>query len=75
MNMAAIIVGSVCMKNRGRDSGRKCVVVGLVDANYVEILSAGRKKRRKVNIRHLEPLGERIELKATDEETRKALEG
>ena len=73
--MAAIIVGSVCMKNRGRDSGRKCVVVGLVDASYVEILSAGRKKRRKCNVRHLEPLGERIELKGNDEETRKLLEG
>ena len=73
--MAMISVGSICIKNRGRDAGKECVVMSLVDANYVEILSAGRKKRRKVNIRHLEPLGERIELKATDEETRKALEG
>jgi large subunit ribosomal protein L14e len=73
--MAAIAVGSVCMKNRGRDAGKKCVVVNLVDANYVEILSAGRKKRRKCNVRHLEPLGEKIELKASDEETRKLIEG
>ena len=73
--MAAISVGSVCMRNRGRDAGRKCVVVNLVDANYVEILSAGRKKRRKSNVRHLEPLGEKIELKASDEETRKLIEG
>lgn len=63
------------MKNRGRDAGEKCVVVGLIDANYVEILSTGRKKRRKVNIKHLEPLGERVELKATDEETRKLIGG
>lgn len=73
--MAAIAVGSVCMKNRGRDAGRRCVVVNLVDANYVEILSAGRKKRRRSNVRHLEPLGTRIELKTNDEETRKLLEG
>jgi large subunit ribosomal protein L14e len=73
--MAAVVVGSVCMKNRGRDAGKKCVVVNLVDANYVEILSAGRKKRRKCSVRHLEPLGERIELKATDEETRKLIGG
>jgi large subunit ribosomal protein L14e len=73
--MAAIVVGSICMKNRGRDGGRKCVVVNLIDANYVEVLSAGRKKRRRCNIRHLEPLGEKVELKASDEETRKLLEG
>ncbi len=73
--MAAVTVGSVCMKNRGRDAGKKCIVVGLVDANYVEILSAARKKRRKCNVRHIEILGEKIELKATDEETRKLIEG
>lgn len=73
--MAAIIVGSVCMKNRGRDAGKKCVVVNLIDANYVEVTCVGRKKRRKCNVRHLEPLGEKVELKATDEETRKLIGG
>ncbi|MEM3555363.1 MAG: 50S ribosomal protein L14e [Candidatus Micrarchaeia archaeon] len=72
--MAAIGVGSVCMKNRGRDAGKKCVVVNLVDARYVEVICAGRKKRRKCNVRHLEPLGEKIEVKGTDEEVRKMLE-
>ena len=72
--MAAIVIGSVCMKNRGRDSGRKCVVANLVDANYVEIICIGRKKRRRCNIRHLEPIGGRIELKGSDDEIRKALE-
>jgi large subunit ribosomal protein L14e len=71
--MAMITVGSVCIKNRGRDAGKKCVVVGLVDANYVEILCTSRKKRRKCNIRQLEPLGEKIELKGSDEEIRKLL--
>ncbi|QLJ53019.1 MAG: LSU ribosomal protein L14e [Candidatus Fermentimicrarchaeum limneticum] len=72
--MAAIVVGSVCRKNRGRDSRKKCVVVNLVDANYVEIICIGRKKRRRCNIKHLEPLGGKIELKGSDDEIRKALE-
>jgi len=71
--MAMISVGSICIKNRGRDAGKECVVMSLVDANYVEILCASRKKRRKCNIRHLEPLGEKIELKGSDEEIRKAI--
>jgi len=71
--MAMITVGSVCVKNRGRDSKRKCVVVSLVDANYVDILCTSRKKRRRCNIRHLEPLGESMELKGSDEDIRKLL--
>jgi len=73
--MAAIVVGSVCIKNRGRDAGKRCIVMNLVDANYVEVLCSGRKKRRKCNIHHLEPIGEKVELKASDEETRKLIEG
>lgn len=72
--MAAIGVGSVCIKNRGRDAGKRCVVVNLIDANYVEVICAGRKKRRRCNIRHLEPLEEKVEVKGTDEEIRKIVE-
>jgi len=71
--MAMITVGSICIKNRGRDGGKKCVVMSLVDANYVEILCTSRKKRRKCNMHHLEPIGENIELKGSDEEIRKLL--
>ncbi len=47
-------IGQVAIKNCGRESMRKCVVVDIVDDNYV--LIDGNVKRRKCNILHLEPL-------------------
>lgn len=70
--MPAIEVGRVCVKLAGRDAGSKCVVASLLNENFVEILSTGRKKKRKCSIRHLEPLAQKIELKS-DEEALKAL--
>jgi len=47
-------VGRVCVKIAGRDAGRKCVIVDIVDANFVIV--DGQTRRRKCNVRHLEPL-------------------
>ena len=76
--MPAMEVGRICVKVVGRESGKKCAVVDLVDKNY--ILITGPKtvsgiKRRRVNINHLEPTGEKIDIKrgATDEEVTEAL--
>ena len=49
------------MKIAGRDARGKCVVVDVLDTNYV--LIDGQVRRRKCNVDHLEPLGEKIELK------------
>ncbi|MEM4389817.1 MAG: 50S ribosomal protein L14e [Candidatus Micrarchaeia archaeon] len=59
---AAICVGRVCLKKAGRDAGKRCVITQLIDQNYVEILSAGRKKARRCNILHLEPLSEIVDV-------------
>jgi len=76
--LPAMEVGRICVKVVGRESGKKCAVVDLVDKNY--ILITGPKtvsgiKRRRVNINHLEPTGEKIDIKrgATDEEVTEAL--
>jgi len=61
--MGVIEPGRLCLKTRGRDAGRRCVITRVIDANYVEILCAGRKGRRRCNVRHLEPLNQRIEVK------------
>jgi large subunit ribosomal protein L14e len=53
--MSAIKVGRVCIKTRGRDAGSKCVVTKVIDENFVEVKSDGRKKERRCSIRHLEP--------------------
>jgi large subunit ribosomal protein L14e len=71
-------VGRICVKIVGREAGKKCVVVDLVDKNFV--LITGPKtvsdiKRRRANINHLEPTREKIDIKrgATDEEVTEAL--
>ena len=76
--MPAIEVGRICIKILGREAGKKCVIVDLVDKNYV--LITGPKtvtgiKRRRANISHLEATQEKIEMNrgANDEEIVEAL--
>ncbi|RLI34987.1 50S ribosomal protein L14e [Candidatus Bathyarchaeota archaeon] len=71
-------VGRVCIKKTGREAGRQCVVVDIIDKNFV--LVTGPKKitgvrRRRCNVDHLEPTDLKISIKrgADDEEVAKAL--
>lgn len=67
-----IDIGRICVKIAGRDAGKKCVVVDILDENYV--LVDGETRRRKCNILHLEPLDKTIDIKkgAGHEEVAKA---
>jgi large subunit ribosomal protein L14e len=76
--MPAIEVGRICVKLTGREAGRKCVIVDIIDKSFV--LVTGPKnvtgvKRRRANINHIEPLQEKITIKrgASDEEVTEAL--
>ena len=76
--LPAIEIGRICVKILGREAGKKCVIVDVVDKNFV--LITGPKtvsgiKRRRANITHLEPTSEKLEMKrgATDEEIAEAL--
>jgi large subunit ribosomal protein L14e len=53
-------IGRVCMKIAGRDAGKRCVVVDIIDKNNV--LIDGETRRRKAGISHLEPLPNLLEL-------------
>ncbi|MEK6963544.1 MAG: 50S ribosomal protein L14e [Nanoarchaeota archaeon] len=66
-------IGRICVKIAGRDAGQRCVVVEVIDTNYV--LIDGETRRRKCNIRHLEPLTQLIEIKkgADHDAVKKAL--
>jgi len=55
-----IDIGRVCIKTAGRDAGKKCVVLDVVDNGYV--LVDGQTRRKKVNIKHLEPTREVLEI-------------
>jgi large subunit ribosomal protein L14e len=77
--MPAIEVGRICVKQVGRDNGKKCVVIDVMDKSFV--LVTGPKKitglkRRRVNINHIMPLKDKIDVKrgASDEEVAQALE-
>jgi large subunit ribosomal protein L14e len=75
----AIEVGRVCVKVAGRESGRKCVIVDVMDKSFV--LVTGPKKvtgvkRRRVNINHVAPIEDIVQVKrgASDEEVTSMLE-
>ena len=51
-------IGTVCVKLAGRDAGKTCVVVDIIDDNHV--LIDGETRRRKCNASHLEPLKKTI---------------
>ena len=54
--MAAIEVGRICVKTKGRDSGEKVIVTKVIDDSYVMVRSPARKKGdRKCAVLHLEP--------------------
>jgi len=56
-----IEVGRICIKIAGRDAGMKCIVVEILDNNFVMI--DGQTRRRKCNMLHLEPLDQIIKIK------------
>ena len=57
------------MKTQGREKGNKCVIIDVIDRNFV-VVTGTEVKRRRVNMDHLMPLDEIVEIQrnATDEE-------
>jgi len=76
--LPAIEVGRICVKITGREAGRRCVIVDIVDKNFVLVTGSPKVsgvKRRRVNVKHIEPTQAKIDIKrgATDEEVTEAL--
>ncbi len=76
---AAFDIGRICVKIAGREAGRKCVIVDIINEKFV--LVTGPKsltgvKRRRANVKHLEPTPLKINIPkgASDEEVLKALQ-
>jgi len=70
------LIGRICIKTRGREKNRKCVIVDIVDDKFVII--TGPKdltgvRRRRVNIKHLSITEQKINISrgASDDEVRK----
>ena len=62
--------GQMCVKLAGRDAGKKCVIVEILDKNFVTI--DGNVRRRKCNKIHLIPLKETVDIK-NRKKTRKTI--
>jgi large subunit ribosomal protein L14e len=71
--MPAVEIGRICLKTLVREAGKKCVIIDIIDKNYVLITgpkSITGVKRRRVNVNHIKPLEDNIKIKrgANDEE-------
>jgi len=66
-----IEIGRICVKLAGRDGGRECVIVDILDDKFV--LIDGNVRRRKCNVFHLESTSQKIDIKkgASHEEVKK----
>jgi len=62
-----ITVGRLCVKIAGRDAGKKCVVIDVLDKNFV--LLDGQVRRKKCNIKHIEPLEKEIKIEKNADHT------
>ncbi|NJE75383.1 50S ribosomal protein L14e [Thermococcus sp. ES12] len=76
--MPAMDVGRLAVIIAGRRAGEKVVVVDVIDRNFVLVTGAGlnKVKRRRMNVKHLEPLPEKVNIErgADDDAVKTALE-
>ncbi|MFX1503972.1 MAG: 50S ribosomal protein L14e [Promethearchaeota archaeon] len=60
--MSVYDIGRLCVKTMGREAGYYCVIVDVIDKNYL-IIDGLKIRRRRVNLNHIEPIAETIEIK------------
>jgi len=72
--MSVYDIGRICIKTMGREVGHYCVIVDIIDKNYL-IIDGLKIRRRRVNYRHIEPITDTINIKkgASHEEIETAI--
>lgn len=60
--MSVYDIGRVCVKTMGREAGKYCVIVDVIDKNYL-LIDGMVVRRRRTNFKHLEPTKDVLELK------------
>jgi large subunit ribosomal protein L14e len=72
--MSVYDIGRICLKTMGREAGHYCVIVDIIDKNYL-LIDGLKIRRRRVNYRHIEPITDTITIKkgATHEEIEAAI--
>jgi large subunit ribosomal protein L14e len=75
----AIEIGRICIKVKGRESGKKCVIVDIIDKSFVLITGPQTLtgiKRRRVNVQHIQTTEKSVKIKrgSSDKDVLTALE-
>lgn len=60
--MSVYDIGRVCVKTVGREAGKYCVIVDVIDKNYL-LIDGLIVRRRRTNFKHVEPLVDIVEIK------------
>jgi len=60
--MSVYDIGRLCVKTMGREAGYYCVIVDILDKNYL-LIDGLKVRRRRVNYRHIEPIADTIDIK------------
>jgi len=59
-NTSIFSPGRVCVKIAGREAGRHCAILEIIDENFV-VIEGPEVRKRKCNILHLEPISEVVD--------------
>ncbi|UCD02132.1 MAG: 50S ribosomal protein L14e [Promethearchaeota archaeon] len=72
--MSVYDIGRICVKTMGREAGYYCVIVDIIDKNYL-LIDGLKVRRRRINYKHIEPIKENVEIKkgASHEEVEAAI--
>ena len=60
--MSVYDIGRVCIKLMGREAGHYCVIVDVIDKNYL-LIDGLKVRRRRVNYKHIEATSDMVEIK------------
>jgi len=60
--MSVYDIGRLCVKTMGREAGYYCVIVDIIDKNYL-LIDGLNVRRRRVNFNHIEPIADVLEIK------------
>ena len=75
LNMPVFEVGRIAVKTLGREAGQHCVVVDIIDKNYV-LIDGINIRRRRSNVNHLFPTKDKLDIKKgiSKEDLKKAVD-
>ena len=61
--MTGFETGTVCIKTRGKEAGRKVAVLEFDKKTGMAVIEGPKVKKRKCNPKHLLPIGKKIDVK------------